>query len=49
VLRSLGGLGTGVKDVSDRVAAVQTGRVRAYALALALGLAVIAVVFLLVA
>ncbi len=49
VLRSLGDLGTGVRDVSDRVAAAQTGKVRAYALALALGLAVLAVVFLLVA
>ncbi len=49
VLRSLGGIGTGVRDVSDRVAAVQTGRVRAYVLALALGLAVLAVVFLVVA
>jgi NADH-quinone oxidoreductase subunit L len=49
VLRSLGGLGTGVKDVSDRVAAAQTGRVRAYALAVAVGLALLAVVFLLVA
>jgi NADH-quinone oxidoreductase subunit L len=49
VLRSLGGLGTGVRDVSDRVAAAQTGRVRAYVLALALGLAVLAVVFLVVA
>ena len=49
VLRSLGGLGTGVRDVSDRVAAAQTGRVRAYALAVAVGLAVIAVVFLVVA
>jgi NADH-quinone oxidoreductase subunit L len=49
VLRSLGGLGTGVKDVSDRVAAAQTGRVRGYVLALAVGLAVLAVVFLLVA
>jgi NADH-quinone oxidoreductase subunit L len=49
VLRSLGGLGTGVKDVSDRVAAAQTGRVRAYVLALAVGLAVLAIVFLLVA
>jgi NADH-quinone oxidoreductase subunit L len=46
VLRSLGGLGTGVRDVSDRVAAAQTGRVRAYVLALAMGLAVLAVVFL---
>jgi NADH-quinone oxidoreductase subunit L len=49
VLRSLGGIGTGVRDVSDRVAAAQTGRVRAYVLALAVGLAVLAVVFLLVA
>jgi NADH-quinone oxidoreductase subunit L len=49
VLRSLGGIGTGVRDVSDRVAATQTGRVRAYALAVALGLAVLAVVFLVVA
>jgi NADH-quinone oxidoreductase subunit L len=49
VLRSLGGLGTSVRDVSDRVAAAQTGRVRAYALALAVGLAVIAIVFLVVA
>jgi NADH-quinone oxidoreductase subunit L len=49
VLRSLGGLGTGVRDVSDRVAAAQTGRVRAYALALAVGLAILTVVFLLVA
>jgi NADH-quinone oxidoreductase subunit L len=49
VLRSLGGLGTGVRDVSDRVAAAQTGRVRGYVLALAVGLAVLAVVFLLVA
>jgi NADH-quinone oxidoreductase subunit L len=49
VLRSLGGLGTGVRDVSDRVAAAQTGRVRAYVLALAVGLAVLAVVFLVVA
>ncbi|HET9214133.1 MAG TPA: NADH-quinone oxidoreductase subunit L [Gaiellaceae bacterium] len=49
VLRSLGGLATGVRDVSDRVAATQTGGVRAYVLALAMGLAVLAVVFLLVA
>jgi NADH-quinone oxidoreductase subunit L len=49
VLRSLGSLGTGVKDVSDRVAAAQTGRVRAYALAVAVGLAVLAIVFLVVA
>jgi hypothetical protein len=47
-LRSLGGLGTGVRDVSGRVAAAQTGLVRSYVLALAAGLAVLAVVFLLV-
>ncbi len=29
-VRSLGGLGTGVRDVSDRVSAAQTGRVRAW-------------------
>ncbi|HWB55672.1 MAG TPA: NADH-quinone oxidoreductase subunit L [Gaiellaceae bacterium] len=46
ILRSLGGLGTGVRDLSGQVSAAQTGRVRAYALALALGLAVLAVVFL---
>jgi NADH-quinone oxidoreductase subunit L len=46
ILRSLGGLGTGVRDLSSQVSAAQTGRVRAYALALALGLAVLAVVFL---
>ncbi len=49
VLRSLGGLGTGVRDVSGRVAATQTGRVRGYVLALAVGLAVLAIVFLVVA
>jgi NADH-quinone oxidoreductase subunit L len=47
-LRSLGGLGTGVREVSGRVAAAQTGLVRSYVLALAAGLAVLAVVFLLV-
>jgi NADH-quinone oxidoreductase subunit L len=47
-LRSLGGLGSGVRDVSGRVAAAQTGLVRSYVLALAAGLAVLAVVFLLV-
>ena len=46
ILRSLGGLGTGVRDLSGQVSAIQTGRVRGYALALALGLAVLAVVFL---
>jgi NADH-quinone oxidoreductase subunit L len=47
-LRSLGGLGSGVRSVSTRVSAAQTGLVRTYALALAGGLAVLAVVFLLV-
>jgi NADH-quinone oxidoreductase subunit L len=46
ILRSLGGFGIGVKDVSGRVAAAETGRVRAYVLALAMGLAVLAIVFL---
>ena len=49
ILRSVGGLATGVRDVSGRVAATQTGGVRTYVLALAMGLAVLAVVFLLVA
>jgi NADH-quinone oxidoreductase subunit L len=49
VLRSLGGLGTGVRDLSDRVSAAQSGRVRAYVLALAMGLAVLAIVFLIAA
>ena len=49
ILRSVGGLATSVRDVSARVAATQTGGVRAYVLALAMGLAVLAVVFLLVA
>jgi NADH-quinone oxidoreductase subunit L len=47
-LRSLGGLGSGVRDLSGRVAATQTGAVRSYVLALAGGLAVLAVVFILV-
>src|SRR5919109_1105038 len=38
-LRSLGGLGSGVRDLSGRVAAAQTGRVRSYVLAVAGGLA----------
>jgi NADH-quinone oxidoreductase subunit L len=46
VLRSLGGLGSGVRSLSGRVAAAQTGQVRAYVLALAAGLAVLAIVFL---
>jgi NADH-quinone oxidoreductase subunit L len=45
-LRPLGELGRGVRAVSARVAAAQTGLVRSYALALAGGAAVIAVVFL---
>ena len=45
-LRPLGGLGRTVRGVSGRVAAAQTGLVRSYALALAGGLAVLAVVFL---
>jgi NADH-quinone oxidoreductase subunit L len=44
-LRSLGGLGSGVRDLSGRVAAAQTGGVRSYVLALAGGLAILAVVF----
>jgi NADH-quinone oxidoreductase subunit L len=47
-LRSLGDIGGTVRGVSGRVAAAQTGLVRSYALALAAGLAVLAVVFLLV-
>jgi NADH-quinone oxidoreductase subunit L len=49
VLRSLGGLGGGVRSLSDRVADAQTGRVRSYVLAVAGGLAILAVVFALVA
>jgi NADH-quinone oxidoreductase subunit L len=45
-LASLGDLGRGVRAVSGRLSAVQTGSVRSYALALAAGAAVIAVVFL---
>ncbi|MGI8605778.1 MAG: NADH-quinone oxidoreductase subunit L [Gaiellaceae bacterium] len=45
-LRSLTGLGGGVRLLGGRVAAAQTGLVRSYALALAAGLAVIAIVFL---
>jgi NADH-quinone oxidoreductase subunit L len=47
-LSSLGDLGRGVRTVSGRVASAQTGLVRSYVLALAGGLAVIAVVFLFV-
>jgi NADH-quinone oxidoreductase subunit L len=45
-LRSLTGLGGGVRLLAGRVAAAQTGLVRSYALALATGLAVITIVFL---
>jgi NADH-quinone oxidoreductase subunit L len=45
-LGPLGDLGRGVRAVSDRVAAAQTGFLRSYVLALAGGAAVIAVVFL---
>jgi NADH-quinone oxidoreductase subunit L len=48
VLRSLRGLGDGVRVVGSRVGAAQTGLVRSYALALAGGLALLAVVFLVV-
>jgi NADH-quinone oxidoreductase subunit L len=48
VLRSLRRLGDGVRVSGSRVAAAQTGMVRSYALALAGGLAVLAVVFLVV-
>jgi NADH-quinone oxidoreductase subunit L len=47
-LRSLGGFGSLVRDASGRVAAAQTGVVRSYVLAVAGGLAVLAIVFLLV-
>jgi NADH-quinone oxidoreductase subunit L len=47
-LRSLGEVGRGVRSLSGRLSAVQTGSVRSYALALGAGAAVIALVFLLV-
>jgi NADH-quinone oxidoreductase subunit L len=47
-LGSLRGLGLGVGDLARKVADVQTGLVRSYVLALAAGLAVITVVFILV-
>jgi NADH-quinone oxidoreductase subunit L len=47
-LRSLGELGRGVRSLSSRLSAVQTGSVRSYALALGAGAAVIALVFLIV-
>jgi NADH-quinone oxidoreductase subunit L len=47
-LGSLGGLASGVRLASRRLSSVQTGYVREYALALAAGLAVLAIVFILV-
>jgi NADH-quinone oxidoreductase subunit L len=44
-LAPLGDLGRGVRSASGRLSAVQTGSVRSYALALAGGAAVIAIVF----
>jgi NADH-quinone oxidoreductase subunit L len=49
VLRPLAGVGGGVRSLSGRVATAQTGRVRSYVLAVAGGLAVLAVVFAIVA
>jgi NADH-quinone oxidoreductase subunit L len=46
-LSSLGELGRGVRGLSGRLSAVQTGSVRSYALALGAGAAVIVLVFLL--
>ena len=37
-----------MRELADRVAAAQTGRVRSYALALAAGLAVMTIVFIVV-
>jgi NADH-quinone oxidoreductase subunit L len=45
-LGSLRGVGTAIGDLAGRVAAVQSGLVRSYALALAAGLAVMTVVFI---
>jgi NADH:ubiquinone oxidoreductase subunit 5 (subunit L)/multisubunit Na+/H+ antiporter MnhA subunit len=47
-LNSIGELGRGVRGLSGRLSAVQTGSVRSYALALGAGAAVIVLVFLLV-
>ena len=47
-LRPLGDLARGVRETGARVAATQTGLVRSYVLALAGGLAVLAIVFLVV-
>ena len=49
VLRSLGGLGGGIRALSGRVASAQTGQVRSYVLAVAGGLAVLAIVFIVAA
>jgi NADH-quinone oxidoreductase subunit L len=47
-LASLGELGASVRSASRRLSAVQSGFVREYAFALAAGLAVLAIVFILV-
>jgi NADH-quinone oxidoreductase subunit L len=47
-LASLGELGAGMRSASRRLSAVQSGFVREYAFALAAGLAVLAIVFILV-
>jgi NADH-quinone oxidoreductase subunit L len=47
-LASLGELGSGVRAASRRLSSLQTGYVREYAFALAAGLAVLAIVFILV-
>jgi NADH-quinone oxidoreductase subunit L len=47
-LGSLRGVGAGVGDVAKRVASVQSGLVRSYALALAAGLAVMALIFVVI-
>jgi NADH-quinone oxidoreductase subunit L len=47
-LSSLGGLGASVRAASRRLSSLQTGYVREYALALAAGLAVLAIVFIVV-
>jgi NADH-quinone oxidoreductase subunit L len=46
LLGSLRGLGAAIGDLAGRVAAIQSGLVRSYALALAAGLAVMTVVFI---
>jgi hypothetical protein len=48
ILTTLTDLGSSVRGLSGRVAAAQTGVVRGYALMLAIGLAVLTIVFLLV-